>query len=204
MGSSKVLIGFARCQQVLRSLHPKACFVSIFFFKKHSWFGLEIMDRPRRGWSVATHILPELQDEVTFLWRDTREETHDWTQHQTTVGRHHLLHQSHLKTKMDSDLKRDGLPYSEDYTKFEPKLVKLIERNRQPGPFGLRTKVVWGNVFLISLIHVLGRLRNVPGPSGFMAYVDILLFLLPYKWLCSYRWSTQTVGSQVLQGKAPF
>ena len=102
------------------------------------------------------HILPELQDEVTFLWRDTREETHDWTQHQTTVGRHHLLHQSHLKTKMDSDLKRDGLPYSEDYTKFEPKLVKLIERNRQPGPFGLRTKVVWGNVFLISLIHVFG------------------------------------------------
>lgn len=58
---------------------------------------------------------------------------------------------------MDSDLKKDGLPYSEDYTKFEDKkLIKLIERNRAPGPFGLKTKVVWVNVYLISSIHVLG------------------------------------------------
>lgn len=58
---------------------------------------------------------------------------------------------------MESDLKKDELPYSEDYTQFDdPKLIKLIERNRQPGPFGLKTRIVWLNVYLISFIHVLG------------------------------------------------
>ena len=37
-------------------LASQSLFCFHFFFKKHSWFGLEIMDRPRRGWSVATHI----------------------------------------------------------------------------------------------------------------------------------------------------
>ena len=41
-------------------------------------------------------------------------------------------------------------------SQIDPELLKRVERNREPGEFGLKTRVVWLNVFLISFIHVLG------------------------------------------------
>ena len=42
------------------------------------------------------------------------------------------------------------------HDQLDPKLIKLIEINKQPGPFGFKTKIVWFNVFAISFIHFLG------------------------------------------------
>ena len=39
---------------------------------------------------------------------------------------------------------------------IDPGLLKRAEKNREPGEFGLKTRVVWKNVFLISFIHLLG------------------------------------------------
>ena len=41
-------------------------------------------------------------------------------------------------------------------SQIDPKLLKRVERNREPGEFGLKTRVVWFNVFLISFVHALG------------------------------------------------
>lgn len=38
---------------------------------------------------------------------------------------------------------------------MDSKLAKLVEKNSEPGPYGLQTKIVWRNVFLISFLHVL-------------------------------------------------
>ncbi len=39
---------------------------------------------------------------------------------------------------------------------IDPALVRRANRNREPGEFGLTTKIVWTNVFLISYVHILG------------------------------------------------
>ena len=38
---------------------------------------------------------------------------------------------------------------------LDPKLQALARRNSKPGPFGLKTQLVWRNVFLIGGLHVL-------------------------------------------------
>ena len=45
---------------------------------------------------------------------------------------------------------------NEEDRDIDPKLLKIIESNKKPGPFGFKTQVVWSNVVLISFIHVLG------------------------------------------------
>ena len=47
---------------------------------------------------------------------------------------------------------------------IDPALLKRAERNREPGEFGLKTKIVWKNIFLISFVHVLGLAGMLVAP----------------------------------------
>ena len=66
----------------------------------------------------------------------------------------------------------------EDLSDLSPKLKKLIERNKEPGPFGLMTQVVWFNVFIISFIHVLGVWGMCLAP--FASWATWIFFCLYY------------------------
>ena len=47
-------------------------------------------------------------------------------------------------------------PSNNTDNELSPKLLKLIEKNKEPGPFGLLTQVVWMSVLRISIAHLLG------------------------------------------------
>lgn len=46
---------------------------------------------------------------------------------------------------------------------LDPKLQTRIRRNAKPGPFGLKTQVVWTNVVIMVVLHVMGALGVVAG-----------------------------------------
>ena len=62
--------------------------------------------------------------------------------------------------------------------KIDPALLKRAERNGEPGEFGLKTKMVWTNIFLISFIHVLGIVGMFTAP--FTQWTTWIFFCIYY------------------------
>ena len=51
----------------------------------------------------------------------------------------------------------------EEYSSLDPTLRARVKANSQPGPFGLKTKVVWTNVYYMAVLHVLAVYGAVIG-----------------------------------------
>ena len=51
---------------------------------------------------------------------------------------------------------RDGYFSVDDVRDLDPKLLARVRKNSQPGPFGLKTKPVWTNVVIMTVLHVMG------------------------------------------------
>ena len=56
----------------------------------------------------------------------------------------------------DEAVRGDEVYFTEEEIRdLNPKLQSLIRRNSQPGPLGLKTQVVWTNVYLMVVLHAL-------------------------------------------------
>lgn len=50
---------------------------------------------------------------------------------------------------------REQLDDDRRKSEMDSKIDKLVKKNSEPGPYGLQTKIVWRNVILLSIFHVL-------------------------------------------------
>ena len=59
-----------------------------------------------------------------------------------------------LPNSADSELAE--MFQSKEYQQLRPNLKARVNTNSQPGPFGFKTKLVWRNIILMVVLHVLG------------------------------------------------
>ena len=79
-----------------------------------------------------------------------------------------------------SDSQLAELYQSREYQQSSEKFKAKVRASSQPGPFGLRTKVLWVNLFLIILKHVFCVVGAVVGTQAkwqsWVCYVAFMLF----------------------------
>ena len=79
-----------------------------------------------------------------------------------------------------ADIQLAELYQSREYQQSSEKFKAKVRASSQPGPFGLRTKVLWVNLFLIIVKHVFCVVGAVVGTQAkwqsWVCYVVFLLF----------------------------
>ena len=78
-----------------------------------------------------------------------------------------------------ADIQLAELYQSKEYQQSSEKFKAKVKASSQPGPFGLRTKVLWGHVFQITVLHVICAVGAVVGTQAkWQSYVCYVIFVL--------------------------
>ncbi len=87
------------------------------------------------------------------------------------------LPQDDMDAQHEVDTEQSTAPTTEDHSKLDPSLRKIIEYNSHPGLMGMTvTPIVWGNVVLFGVLHFMALIGAI---LGLRAKMNTLLFYIP-------------------------